>query len=103
MPQLSLTWALPLPQGEGLNFTGCSVTPEYLINQDWKIAQGSAFTSEDNTSANNVAILGQTVATNLFPNGQSPIGQLVRIRNVPFTVIGVPLGEALSRDEGAFR
>ena len=36
-----------------------------------------------------MAVIGQTVATNLFPNGQSPVGQLVRIRNVPFTVIGV--------------
>jgi putative ABC transport system permease protein len=66
-----------------------AVAPVYLPINDWTIASGSAFTEQDNTDANNVAILGQTVATNLFPNGQSPIGQLVRIRNVPFTVIGV--------------
>jgi putative ABC transport system permease protein len=66
-----------------------AVAPEYLTINDWKIAQGSVFTVDDNTNSNNVAVLGQTVATNLFPNGQSPIGQLVRIRNVPFTVIGV--------------
>jgi putative ABC transport system permease protein len=66
-----------------------SVTPAYLTINDWTIAQGSAFTDQDNTNANNVAVLGQTVVTNLFPNGQSPIGQLVRIRNVPFTVVGV--------------
>jgi putative ABC transport system permease protein len=66
-----------------------AVTPAYLPINDWKIAQGSPFTDQDNTNANNVAILGQTVASNLFPNGQSPIGQLVRIRNVPFTVVGV--------------
>ena len=66
-----------------------AVAPAYLPINDWKIAQGSAFTDQDNTNASNVAILGQTVASNLFPNGQSPIGQLVRIRNVPFTVIGV--------------
>jgi putative ABC transport system permease protein len=66
-----------------------AVTPQYLPINDWKIALGSAFTADDNTNSNNVAVLGQTVATNLFPNGQSPIGQLVRIRNVPFTVIGV--------------
>jgi putative ABC transport system permease protein len=65
------------------------VTSAYLTINDWKIAQGSAFTDQDNTNANNVAVLGQTVVTNLFPNGQSPIGQLVRIRNVPFTVVGV--------------
>jgi putative ABC transport system permease protein len=65
------------------------VTPSYLTINDWTVAQGSAFTDQDNTNSNNVAILGQTVASNLFPNGQSPIGQLVRIRNVPFMVIGV--------------
>ena len=66
-----------------------SVTPAYLTINDWKIASGSAFTDQDNTNAANVAVLGQTVVSSLFPNGQSPIGQLVRIRNVPFTVVGV--------------
>src|SRR5207248_8462366 len=65
------------------------VTPPYLTINDWKIGQGSAFTDQDNTNANNVAVIGQTVATNLFPGGESPIGQLIRIRNVPFTVVGV--------------
>jgi putative ABC transport system permease protein len=66
-----------------------AVTPDYLPINDWKIAQGSIFTDQDNTNSANVAVIGQTVATNLFPNGQSPVGQLVRIRNVPFTIIGV--------------
>jgi putative ABC transport system permease protein len=66
-----------------------AVLPEYLTINDWKIAEGSVFTEADNTSSANVVVLGQTVATSLFPNGQSPIGQLIRIRNVPFTVIGV--------------
>jgi putative ABC transport system permease protein len=65
------------------------VTAQYLTINDWKIGQGTAFTDQDNSNSNNVAVLGQTVASSLFPNGQSPIGQLVRIRNVPFTVIGV--------------
>ena len=66
-----------------------AVAPAYLPMNDWKISSGSAFTEQDNANANNVAVLGQTVVTNLFPNGQSPIGQQVRIRNVPFTVVGV--------------
>jgi putative ABC transport system permease protein len=66
-----------------------AVTPPYLSIEDWQIALGSAFTTQDNTDAKNVAILGQTVASNLFPNGESPVGQTIRIRNVPFTVIGV--------------
>jgi putative ABC transport system permease protein len=65
------------------------VTPPYLSIQNWTIADGSAFTTADNTNSANVVLLGQLVVTNLFPNGQSPVGQIIRIRNVPFTVIGV--------------
>ncbi|HET6317122.1 MAG TPA: ABC transporter permease, partial [Chloroflexota bacterium] len=66
-----------------------AVMPDYLPINDWKLASGSVFTAQDNADSANVAVLGQTLATNLFPSGESPIGQLVRIRNVPFTVIGV--------------
>ncbi|MGI9148856.1 MAG: ABC transporter permease [Chloroflexota bacterium] len=66
-----------------------AVTPPYLTIESWNIAQGAAFTAQDNTNSNNVAVLGDTVATNLFTNAQSPIGQIIRIRNVPFTVVGV--------------
>ncbi len=66
-----------------------SVDQAYQTIADCQIASGSFFTTLDDTSANSVAVLGQTVASNLFPNGQSPLGQLVRIRNMPFTVIGV--------------
>jgi putative ABC transport system permease protein len=66
-----------------------AVAPEYLAINDWKLSAGSAFTDQDNTESKNVAVIGQTVASSLFPNGESPIGQLIRIRNVPFTVVGV--------------
>ncbi len=66
-----------------------AVLPQYLTINDWKIASGSVFTTQDNTNSANVAVIGSTVATNLFPTGASPIGQLIRIRNVPFTVVGV--------------
>jgi putative ABC transport system permease protein len=66
-----------------------AVTPGYAQVEDWTVGEGSFFTDQDNTSANSVAVLGTTVATNLFPNGQDPIGQTIRIRNVPFKVIGV--------------
>lgn len=65
-----------------------AVAPAYLTMNDWKMASGTAFTDQDNANANNVAVLGQTVASNLFPNEQSPVGQLVRVRNARFTVIG---------------
>src|SRR5215216_2089991 len=66
-----------------------AVMPEYLPINDWKLASGTSFTVQDNTESKNVAVIGQTVATSLFPNGPSPVGQLIRIRNVPFTVVGV--------------
>jgi putative ABC transport system permease protein len=66
-----------------------SVRPVYAAIQDWTVDQGTFFTTQDDTNATNVAVLGQTVYTNLFPNNRPAVGQLVRIRNVPFTVIGV--------------
>jgi putative ABC transport system permease protein len=67
------------------------VTPDYLIARDWKVAKGRVFTSEEVDSAAKVVALGTTVARELFPD-EEPLGQLVRIASVPFTVIGV-LGE----------
>jgi putative ABC transport system permease protein len=66
-----------------------AVTPSYLPIENWTIAQGAVFTEDDNTNAANVVLLGDMVVTNLFPDGQSPVGQIIRIRNVPFTVVGV--------------
>src|SRR3982074_1639370 len=46
-----------------------AVAPEYLTSNDWKISSGSAFTAQDNMDSKNVAVIGQTVATNLFTHG----------------------------------
>jgi putative ABC transport system permease protein len=66
-----------------------AVRPEYQQIQNWQIAEGGFFSPEEDTGARNVALLGQTVARYLFPDGRSPVGQVVRVRNVPFTVVGV--------------
>src|SRR5579864_951931 len=66
-----------------------SVRPVYATIEDWTIDQGTFFTSQDDANASNVAVLGQTVYTNLFPGNEQAVGQLIRIRNVPFTVVGV--------------
>ena len=70
-------------------------TPEYLSIRDIGIQSGSAFTQQDVDSAAKVALLGQTVVNNLF-NGSDPVGQIVRIKQVPFTVVGtlVPKGQS---------
>jgi putative ABC transport system permease protein len=66
-----------------------AVEPEYQQVQNWQVASGAFFTEADNDAAKNVALIGSTVATNLFPSGASPVGQQFRIRNVPFTIVGV--------------
>jgi putative ABC transport system permease protein len=76
-----------------------SVLPAYLTINAWTISQGAAFTLDDNTTAANVAVIGQTVYTNLFPNGQSPIGQSIQIRNVPFTVVGLLTSKGGNADD----
>ena len=64
------------------------VTPDYLTIRDLSVADGAEFTQQDVESANKVAVLGRTPVNNLFGDAD-PIGQTIRIKNVPFTVVGV--------------
>jgi putative ABC transport system permease protein len=64
------------------------VTPEYFQARDWGVAAGRLLTAEDVDAAGKVILLGQTVADNLF-GGSDPLDQTVRIKTVPFTVVGV--------------
>jgi putative ABC transport system permease protein len=63
-------------------------TPEMLDIREWPVASGRSFTQQDLDGATKVCLLGTTVVENLF-GGIDPVGQIVRIKNVPFTVIGV--------------
>jgi putative ABC transport system permease protein len=63
-------------------------TPNMLIVRDWQIASGAMFTDDDVRGSTKVAVLGQTVVDSLF-GGIDPIGQIIRIKKVPFRVIGV--------------
>lgn len=63
-------------------------TPAFLDVREWGLSAGSPFTDRDVRNANKVCILGQTLVRELFQN-ESPIGQEVRLNNVPFIVIGV--------------
>jgi hypothetical protein len=58
-------------------------TPSWLQAQAWTLASGRFFTYPELRTMAKLAVLGQTVAQNLFPNG-NPLGQTVIIRNVPF-------------------
>jgi putative ABC transport system permease protein len=64
-------------------------SPDWFAIRDWRIAQGALFTQSDVDGATKVIVLGKTVADELFGAGVSPVGQQVRVRNVPFQVIGV--------------
>ncbi|MDF2876094.1 MAG: macB 3 [Sporomusa sp.] len=92
----------------GVNYVAPSVSQQFQIiygNQNWKstvqgttqdflqirnfeVDSGSFFSNSDENSRARVAVLGQTVATNLF-GGASPLGQTIRIGKAPFRVIGV--------------
>jgi putative ABC transport system permease protein len=63
-------------------------TPEFFAIREWMLAEGRTFGPEDVEGSAKVAVLGQTVSQNLF-GGESPIGKIVRIKKVPFTVIGL--------------
>jgi putative ABC transport system permease protein len=71
------------------------VTAEYLEAHDWPLVAGRPLESEDVNGATKVAVLGQTTALNLFGDSD-PLGQIIRIQKVPFTVIGqlAPKGES---------
>jgi len=60
----------------------------YLEIRDWKLDQGSFFTDSDVRSSARVVVLGKTVALNLFGDSD-PVGQTVRVRNMPFQIVGV--------------
>ena len=80
--------------------------PQYFEIRDWPIASGSSFTSDDVNRAADVAVLGETVRQNLFA-GTDPVGQTIRIGNLPFKVVGVlsPKGSSgmgQDQDDGVF-
>ena len=63
-------------------------TPEYFEARDWSLVSGRMFEMGELSSSGKVAIIGQTVARELF--GESdPVDQIIRVRGVPFTVIGL--------------
>lgn len=65
------------------------VSTTYLEIRDWPLEQGRFFTDKDLRSRKKVAVLGETVVEELFGEFQNPVGAKIRIRNIPFTVIGV--------------
>jgi len=93
---LEVSGAAPLSQTNSQVIAGganwstsiAGTTPPWLSVQNWTMAQGTFFTDEDVRRVAKVAVLGSTVASNLFPAGGA-IGSTVIIKSVPFRVLGV--------------
>ncbi|PYN24402.1 MAG: multidrug ABC transporter substrate-binding protein [Candidatus Rokuibacteriota bacterium] len=64
------------------------VTPDYFEAREWPVTDGRAINPEDVEGATKIALLGQTTVLNLFGESE-PLGQIIRIKKVPFTVVGV--------------
>ena len=85
----TLRGAAPVVNGN-LNWSTViqGTTPEYLEIREWPVVSGRSMTQTDVDGTTRNALLGQTVADKLF-GGEDPVGHIVRIKQVPFTVIGV--------------
>lgn len=86
----------PMYRGSGQLIAGGSnwassvqgVTPEFFVAREWPLYDGRIFEPAEITTAAKVAIIGRTVAEQLYGSVDA-VGQMMRINNVPFTVIGV--------------
>ncbi len=64
------------------------VSADYAEIRAWKFQSGQNFTELDVQTANKVCLIGKTTAATLFGEGIDPVGQVIRMKNVPFTVVG---------------
>ncbi|HEY2712695.1 MAG TPA: ABC transporter permease [Chthoniobacterales bacterium] len=70
-------------------------SPEYFDIRQWPLSEGAIFTPQDVRSANKVCVIGRTTASQIF-GSESSIGQILRIKGVPFLVTGVLTPKGLS-------
>ncbi len=80
-------------QNWGTRVTGSN--PDYFSIRSWPLSMGQPFSDADVRSATKVCVLGQTVVDNLF-KGSDPVGAVIRIKKMPFKVVGVlsPKGQS---------
>jgi putative ABC transport system permease protein len=65
------------------------ISPSYLTIRDWSFTGGGPISQADLESAARVAVIGQTIVENLYEPGEEPVGSTIRIKNVPFRIVGV--------------
>jgi putative ABC transport system permease protein len=86
-PEVSVT-AQAIANGRNWSTSVVGESPDYLKIRDWKLAAGSMFTDSEVRSAAKVAVIGSKTANELF-GPLNPVGQSVRIKNIPFIIIGL--------------
>lgn len=99
-----LKYVTPVVSGNGQAIVGANnwptsiygVNTEYLPIREWAVEEGSMFGQDEIDNLSKVAVIGRTIQKNLFPEGDSPIGQTIRFKNIPFKIIGIlaPKGES---------
>ncbi|PYT37826.1 MAG: multidrug ABC transporter substrate-binding protein [Acidobacteria bacterium] len=87
-PQLRST-ASVVSEEQNWTTSVTGVTPEYFEIRNWPVTSGVSFTLSDIDAATKVVLLGRTVVDRLYGPGADPIGQTLRIKGMPFQVIGV--------------
>ena len=90
-----LKYVTPVVSGNGQAIVGANnwptsiygVNTEYLSIREWVVEEGSMFGQDEIDNLSKVAVIGRTIQKNLFPEGDSPIGQTIRFKNIPFKII----------------
>ena len=83
------TSAQVMAEGQNWGTQIQGTTPALFSIRNWSLAQGVFFAEDDVTRGAKVAVVGQTVVRNLFGPFVDPVGQLIRLKNVPFEIVGV--------------
>ena len=92
-----LKYVTPVVSGNGQAIVGANnwptsiygVNTEYLPIREWAVEEGAMFGQDEIDNLSKVAVIGRTIQKNLFPEGDSPIGQTIRFKNIPFKIIGI--------------
>ena len=92
-----LKYITPVVSGNGQASVGANnwptsiyvVNTEYLPIREWAVEEGAMFGQDEIDNLSKVAVIGRTIQKNLFPEGDSPIGQTIRFKNIPFKIIGI--------------
>ena len=92
-----LSYVSPLVQSSGQAIFGANNTPtsmygvssDYLEIRRYKVQDGDFFTDHDIRSAAKVCVVGKSVVDALFPNGENPVGEVIRYGSIPMRIVGV--------------